>query len=71
MHTSITIFENFNIKHLQWSKTNLSKETKKDILWRDTLRISVAAVRRCTVNKVSLKMQVNQEKRVRMVSTNN
>ena len=45
---------NFNIKHLQWSKADLLKE-KKYILRKDTVRISVAAVRRCTVRKVSLK----------------
>ena len=46
-------FRNFNIKHLQWSKADLHKEKKK-ILRKDTPRISVAAVRRCTVKKVSL-----------------
>ena len=56
--------ENFNIKHLRWSKTDLFQETETTtttttttkILRRDTLRISVAAVRRCTVKKVSLKI---------------
>ena len=28
--TSIKISENFDIKHLRWSETDLSKETKKD-----------------------------------------
>ena len=41
-----------NIKHLQQTKTYLSQE----ILRRDTLRISVAAIRRCAVTKVSLKI---------------
>ena len=56
------IRENFNIKHLRWSKTDLFQETETTtttttkILRRDTLRISVAAVRRCTVKKVSLKI---------------
>ena len=46
-------FRNFNIKHLQWSKADLPKEKK--ILRKDTLRISVAAVQRCTVKNVSLR----------------
>ena len=37
---------------MQWSKTDLSKETKK-ILRRDTLRISVAVIQRFNVKKVS------------------
>ena len=51
--TSNKISENFNIKHLRWSKADLPKEKKK-VLRQDTLRSSVAAVRRCTVKKVSL-----------------
>ena len=51
---SIHQHQNFNIKHLQWSKVDLPKEEKK-ILRKDTLRISVAAVWRCTVRKRSLK----------------
>ena len=47
-------FRNFNIKHLQWSKADLPKEKDK-ILKKDTLRISVAAIQRYTVKKVSLK----------------
>ena len=47
-------FRNFNIKHLQWRKVDLPNEEQK-ILRKDTLRISVAAVWRCTVRKVSLK----------------
>ena len=47
-------FRNFNIKHLQRSKADLQKEEKK-VLRKDTLRISVAAVWRCTIRKVSLK----------------
>ena len=47
-------FRNFNINHLQWSKADLPKE-KNEILKKDTLRISVAAIQRCTVKKVSLK----------------
>ena len=39
-------------------QADLSKETKNDILWRDTLRISVAAIRRCTVKKVSLRISL-------------
>ena len=30
LHNSFKISENFDIKHLRWSKTDLSKETKKD-----------------------------------------
>ena len=41
----------FDIKHLRWSKTDLSKETKK-ILRRDTLRISVAVIPMFNVKKV-------------------
>ena len=37
LHTSTKISENFNIKYLQWTKTYLSKETKQEILRRDTL----------------------------------
>ena len=29
LHNSFKISENFDIKHLRWSKTDLSKETKK------------------------------------------
>ena len=47
------ISENFNIKHLQWRKADLPEE-KKILKEKDTLRISVAAIRRCTVKKVSL-----------------
>ena len=32
LHTNINISGNFDIKHLQWSKTDLSEETKKDYL---------------------------------------
>ena len=46
-------FRNFNSKHLQWSKADYPK--KKNILRKDTLWISVAAVGRCTVKKVSFK----------------
>ena len=35
MHTSNKTSENFNIKHLQQSKTDLSKETKKKLLRKD------------------------------------
>ena len=28
--TTVSKFQNFNIKNLQWSKTNFSKETKQD-----------------------------------------
>ena len=55
VYTSIRISEIFNIKHLWCSKADLSKEEKKKIFRKDTLRISVAAVRRCTLKKVSLK----------------
>ena len=37
LHTSTKISENFDIKHLQWSNTDLSKETIKKIIRRDTL----------------------------------
>ena len=55
------ISENFNIKHLLWSKADLFQEIrhthkKKKILRRDALRISVAAIRSCTVKKVPLKI---------------
>ena len=40
---STKIPENFDIKHLRWSKIDLSKETKK-VLKKDTLRISEAVV---------------------------
>ena len=46
-------FRNFNIKHLQLSKAGLPKEKK--ILQKDILQISVVAIRRHTVKKVSLK----------------
>ena len=53
LYTSIKISQNFNIKHLRWSKVDLPKEKKT--LRKDTLRIPVAAVRRCAVKKVSVK----------------
>ena len=56
LHTSTKISENFNIKYLQWTKTYSSKETKQDILRRDTLRISVATIWRFTTKNVSLKI---------------
>ena len=46
-------YQNFrNVQHLDLSK----ETTKKKISRRDTLRISVATVRRCTVKKVSLEI---------------
>ena len=54
LHTSIKFSENFDIKHLQRSKADLSKETKK-ILGNDTLRVSEAVIQRFFVKKVSLK----------------
>ena len=45
LHASTKIPENFDIKHLRWSKIDLSKETKK-VLKKDTLRISEAVVRK-------------------------
>ena len=49
-------FRKFNIKHLQWSKADSPLHpSKKKILRKGTLRISVASVRRCAVKKVSLK----------------
>ena len=56
--TCTEISKIFNIKYLQWSKTDLSKETKKKkkILWRDYLQISVAAILKCTVKNVSSKI---------------
>ena len=56
MHTSNKTSENFNIKHLQQSKTDLSKETKKKLLRKDTLRVSEAVIQRSCVKKVSLKI---------------
>ena len=55
--TSTKISKIFNIKYLQWSKTDLSKETtKKKILRRDNLQISVAAILKCTITNVSSKI---------------
>ena len=45
-------------KHLQCSKTDLSKETEKEILRRDTPWISVAAIWRCNFKKVPLKISL-------------
>ena len=56
LHTSNKTSENFNIKHLQQSKTDLSKETKKKLLRKDTLRVSEAVIQRSCVKKVSLKI---------------
>ena len=53
LYTSIKISENFNTKHLRWSKADLPKEKK--ILRKDTLGSSVAAVWGCTIKKVPLK----------------
>ena len=53
MHTSNEISENLDIKHLQRSKTDLSKETKTKLLRKDTLRVIEAVIRRCCVKKVS------------------
>ena len=50
------ISENFNIKHLQQSKTDLFKETKIKLLRKDTLQVIEAVIRRCCVKKVSLKI---------------
>ena len=36
---------NFDIKHLRWSKTDLFKEIKKNVLRRDVLRILVTLIR--------------------------
>ena len=38
LHTSYKISENFDIKHLQRSKTDLSKETKTKLLRKDTVK---------------------------------
>ena len=43
LHTSIKISENFDIKYLQRSKADLSKEIKK-FLGKDTLRVSEAVI---------------------------
>ena len=43
LHTNIKISENFDIKHLQRSKANLSKEIKK-FLGKDTLQVSEAVI---------------------------
>ena len=40
LHTSIKNLENFNIKHLRWSKTDLSKEAKKDSKERHSMNFS-------------------------------
>ena len=56
LHTSVKISENFHIKHLWWTKTDLSKETKKKILRKDTLQISEAVIQVCFLKKVSLKV---------------
>ena len=53
LHTSKKISENFDIKHLQQSKTDLSKKTKKKASKKDTLRVSEAVIRKPCV-KVSL-----------------
>ena len=45
LHASTKIPENFDIKHLRCSKIDLSKETK-NVLKKDTLRISEAVVRK-------------------------
>ena len=44
LHNSNKISGNFDVKHLQWSTTDLSKEIKKNILRRAILRISVAVI---------------------------
>ena len=49
LHNKIS--ENFDIKHLQRSKTDLSKETIKN-----ALRVSEAAIQRRCVKKVFLKI---------------
>ena len=56
--TCTEISKIFNIKYLQWRKTDLSKKTKKKkkILRRDYLQISVAAILKCTVKNVSSKI---------------
>ena len=54
LHPSIKISENFDIKYLQRSKADLSKEMKK-FLGKDTLRVSEAVIWRCSVKKPSLK----------------
>ena len=55
--TCTEISKIFNIKYLQWSKTDLSnKKKKKKILRRDYLQISVAAILKCTVKNVSSKI---------------
>ena len=43
LHPSIKISENFDIKYLQRSKADLSKEMKK-FLGKDTLRVSEAVI---------------------------
>ena len=54
LRSSIKISENFDIKYLQRSKADLSKEIKK-FLGKDTLRVSEAVIWRCSVKKPSLK----------------
>ena len=45
----------FSLNVCDREKQIYPKKQKKEILRRDTLRISVGAVRRCAVKKVSLK----------------
>ena len=54
LHTSIKISENFDIKNLQWSKADLSKETKK-LPRKDTLRVSEVAIRISSIEKAPFK----------------
>ena len=56
LHTSKKSSENFDIKYLQQSKTDLSKEIKKKLLRKDTLRVLEAVIRNCCVKKVSVKI---------------
>ena len=55
-HTSNELSENFDIKHKQRNKTDLSKETKTKLLRKDTLRVIEADIRRCCVKKVPLEI---------------
>ena len=69
LHTSIKISENFKNKHLWWIITKLFKYINKEVLRRDILWISVAAVRRCTVKKVSLKILKHSKAPIQSVVT--
>ena len=57
----IKISENFDIKHLRWSKIDLSKEKK--ILRKVTLRISEVVAWRCSVKREKYKKVTGRQHR--------